>query len=87
MPTENLKSRAEIQKHIEDMCKHYGISDVFGTQATFIANEWARVIIFDGRPTAYIARAGYEYILQHATRNCERLQEFLEATRRLGVQP
>lgn len=38
-------------------------------------------------PSGYIARAGYEHILQHAIRNRERLQEFLETTRKLGVQP
>lgn len=84
MPQSEIELMAELQAHIEAMCDHYGISDVFGTQAIFIANEWARVMNSGRGPEPFIARAGLEYMLEQATRNTDKLQAFVEYARSIG---
>lgn len=59
-------------------------TSITDAKATFLRLHDVKDLV---APSGYIARAGYEYILQHATRNRERLQEVLETTRKLGVQP
>lgn len=84
MSQSEIELMAELQAHIKEMCKHYGISDVFGTQAVFMANEWGRVMDSGRGPEPFIARAGLEYMLEHATRNTEKLQAFVEYARSVG---
>lgn len=59
-------------------------TSITDAEATFLRLHDVKDLV---APSGYIARAGYEHILQHAIRNRERLQEFLETTRKLGVQP
>lgn len=77
----------ELQEQIKAMCLHYGVSDVFGAQAVFMANEWGKILDGGRGPEPFIARAGLEYILEHATRNTDKLQAFVEYARNIGGTP
>lgn len=73
--------QVEAQAHIEEICKHYGVSDVFEVKAAGIANEWVRIEQVDGGFQPFLAAGLYEFILERATRNTTRLAEFVEFTR------
>lgn len=70
--------QVEAQAHIEEMCKHYGVSDVFEVKAACTANEWSRIEVVDGQFQPFFASGLYEFILERATRNTARLVEFVD---------
>lgn len=74
----------ETHAFIEATCEHYGIVDKTGAHALFIANGWLQPLDFGrGESEPGISRDGLEYVLSVATRNTERLSEFLDWSRKV----
>lgn len=81
MNTTEQHGHIEVQLHLEAMCQHYGITDVFEVKAACIANEWARVELMNGEYQPFFATGLYEFVLQRATQNTGKLAEFVAYAR------